>query len=524
MSYVRITNMYEPNSAKTLRVCIVGDTDLQKSKSWAGFCDILNDQVFGKLTTNKKFILETTMIELGPTVNLTDYNFIFFLTNLTDCATIIDTVRTIGFVDVRNHVFIVIDGCDDMETDDDYDLVFNDDTDAEMYNSFVKKVTGLDSYKKIFSVYRLSSVAALIYHKLLETKSVSDLTEKEINYLANKLVKNSSKLQPADRKRELKKRLAKIDLNDKLTDTGYTKMFESISKYLKPTNQKNIVNKNYLTAIDQCRIEMNVESSIEIILSEISTITYLKPDALTEFIDLVQDRLVNKLDVYFKKIRPSVAIDSTLLSSTDAYTYNKFLSGLLESCAESESYPIVSKLIETEISSINKMIVNHYNKEVEKITDLDKIASAFKVFSVQDKDNVGLLFDKTKSNPKIISENMSNMNKWVEFIDACMKINIKKASVIELVELIIMEKIKYSVDMTNTTRPDSFVIYPHCLSTFVIKNISLDFVFEKLHMFLSCNIRYSGRNIPELVKALTKEKYDKILVLEYKLLELVGTK
>ena len=70
---------------------------------------------------------------------------------------------------------------------------------------------------------------------------------------------------------------------------------------------------------------------------------------------------------------------------------------------------------------------------------------------------------------------------------------------------------------------NTIIMYPYCLQTFLIKNLSVHFVFEKLYMMLSCNIRYSGRNIPEAIQKLTLEKYNSLLVLENKLLELVRT-
>jgi hypothetical protein len=183
--------------------------------------------------------------------------------------------------------------------------------------------------------------------------------------------------------------------------------------------------------------------------------------------------------------------------------------------------PDVKKMINSESELLNKMIVGHYNKEVGKIIDLDKISIAFKIFSVKDKDNIPGLFEKMRSNPQIIVENMAHMDKWVAFIDNCIKLGIKSEPVIDLIECIIIEKIKCNVDMTKANRPEMSAIYPYCLQTFLLKNLSAGFVFDKIYMFLSCNIKYSGRNLPELIQKLNIESYNALLILENKLLEIV---
>ena len=534
--------MYEPNYSTTLQVGIVGST-ISKNSVTNIFCNMMNEYIIPDLSIYKKFTLSTNIFDTKSYVSLQQYNFIFFVISkeeMIDCETILLSLRKEKLCDVRNHIFIIIDGCDNMIADDDNDLIFEDDAQSESaYKAFVDKISEITNYDNLIDIFRLSSLFANIFLKYIGDKSVVNLSDTEINILAQKMIRKSSKLSKlslGDKKRELKNILRKENMDDRLLTTGYSDMFDRIKKYFTPVHQKKVICKNYLHLLENCVIEISPnkpaeESLVSVqtnhlvnILNEIYEINYLKQKMQEDLSKKIQELLTDKLEQFYKKTRPHVAIDSGLLSSIDAYQYHTFLSAYIDIEYIQEELPQVKKLIETEIDAVNKLIILHYNKEMEKIIDLDKISAAFRVFANQNKNNVIGLFEKIKSNPKIISENMENMEKWVSFINCCLVLDIPKKMIIELCEGIILEKIKYSVDMTskiNKLDTQMGVIYPHCLSTFVLKNLSKGFIFDKLYMFLSCNIRYSGRNIPELVKNLTLEKYNSILVLEYKLLELI---
>ncbi len=518
--------MYELNSARTLKIGIIGSDTMRLDQHVQMFHDMLNDNIMSNITIRKNFTLETNII--NKNMSYSNFNFIFYLVDLAEISTnteIIHHLKNISenLCEIRNHLFIIINGCDDMEADDDGDLVFTDETQASEYESFSEKIDSFVNSSKLFDISRLSANTANIFTKIINDRSMVNLSETEINLLASRMIKKSAKLSLVDKKRELKSVFKKINIEDKLFETGYTDMLEIITKYFKPVYQKKIICKNYLYGVDKCVPDMKSESTdnIKNILDEITDIDYLKQDMQNDFMEKIQCVLQNKLEQFYKKCRPHIAIDSGLLSSIDAYKYHTVLSGHLDIDCIKKEFGSVKKIVESEIDTVNRLIVSHYNKEVEKIIDLDKISAAFKVFALKDKNNIIGLFEKMKSNPKIISENMERMDKWIMFVDTCIKLGISTESVISLIELVIIEKIRYNVDMTRSNRSDISVVYPHCLLSFLLKNLSVNFIFDKLYMFLSCSIRYSGRNIPEIIQHLTLEQYDNLLVLEYKLLELV---
>src|SRR5205085_1011112 len=112
------------------------------------------------------------------------------------------------------------------------------------------------------------------------------------------------------------------------------------------------------------------------------------------------------------------------------------------------------------------------NKEIGKIIDLDKISAAFKVFAVRDKENIPSLFKKMKSNPQVINENIDQMDKWVSFMDTCVKLGIDTTLIIELIEYVIIEKIKYNIKNTSDiTKYNSMLILEKKLLGLVENNI-----------------------------------------------------
>jgi len=515
--------MYESNSASVLKIGI-----FESGKRSVLFKDLFNDNIMGAITTHKNISLETNVINL-ENGSFSSYNFIFYVIHIDDIinAEIMNHIKTIGsqMTDGRNHLFIIVDGCNDMLFDDDGDLIFSD---KSINSGFKKFVNNIDSAisSKLFDVCKLSIPMAKIFSQIIEDKSIVNLSVLDIDLLAQSYVKKSSQMSDSDKKSQLKIALKKLDIETKLSETGYTETLDTILKYFKIVCQKKIVCKNYLSVIENCPIDMTSASTLNVqnILDEIFNISYLKSDMFDNLIERVQSSLSTKLSQFYDKNRAHIAIDSGLLKSIDAYAYHDFLLSYLEiDSIKTDRLPLVKKMIEAESEILNKMIVNHYNKEVGKIIDLDKISAAFKVFALKDKNNIPGLFEKMRSNPQIISENMGRMEAWVSFIDMCLKLGIKSEPIIDLIECIIIEKIKHNVDMTKTNRPDVSAIYPYCLLTFLLKNLSKGFVFDKLYMFLSCSIRYSGRNLPDLIQNLNAETYNSLLVLEHKLLELVNT-
>jgi len=83
-----------------------------------------------------------------------------------------------------------------------------------------------------------------------------------------------------------------------------------------------------------------------------------------------------------------------------------------------------------------------------------------------------------------MQENIEKMHKWVIFVDTYMTFGISKDRIIKL--------ILYS--STNNNRKLT-VIYPQCLQIFLLSNLNRHFVFKKLYMTVSHNLRYSWKNL-----------------------------
>lgn len=533
--------MYKFNSANIIQIGIFESKNLEivdkeiipevGLESSNTFQNLFSLYIMNTIAIHKNITLETITLD-AITSSINECNFIFYVTHINDIInsessvkinTDIKTIESHMTTDNKNHLFIVVDGCDDMSFDDDGDLVFSDKSMNIKFKKFSSVVNSILGSKTV-DICRLGIRMAKIYLQYLEDKSIVNLSAIDIDLLSGIYIKKASRMAIADKKRELKIALKKEDMDTKLSETGYMETLDAITKYFKIVHQKKIVCKNYLHAVDICPVNITSESveNIKNLLNEIFAITYLKPDMFSSLTGKVELLLKTKLDQFYCASRRHIAIESELLTSIDAYAYNNFLLSCLDiDCIKNDLLPEIKKMINSESELLNKMIVSHYNKEVGKIIDLDKISIAFKIFSVKDKDNIPGLFEKMRSNPQIIVENMAHMDKWVTFIDNCIKLGIKSEPIIDLIECIIIEKIKCNVDMSKANRPEMSAIYPYCLQTFLLKNLSAGFVFDKLYMFLSCNIRYSGRNLPELIQKLSITSYNALLVLENKLLEIV---
>ena len=112
------------------------------------------------------------------------------------------------------------------------------------------------------------------------------------------------------------------------------------------------------------------------------------------------------------------------------------------------------------------------------------------------------------------------MDKWVNFVNKCLRFGIPKDSVFKLIEEIIIHKITYYSDITRANKNEISVIYPQCLHSFLLSNLNKNFIIKKLYMIVSYTIRYSGRNILDFLKNIRPEQYNSMLILEYRLLEL----
>ena len=517
-------------NSPALKIGITGTDNVERFQS------LLNDRIFSSVKICQSFTLSSTSV-IKETA-LEQYNFIFYVTLFSKIANIVDAIKPLsaGLADPRNHIFIIVDNCKNLVVDDDGDLVFANSSDNTIFQKVEDSLTKMLGGENLFDLCKIDTVGAQIWNKITEDSSIVNLTEEQINILTTSLLKNANtKLSLVDKKREIKTLLKKVSLDEKLAETGYTDLANGITRHFKLLNQKKIVCQNYLFAFNRLKISLQKEHMLEInnFLKEVYGISYLKSEMHDDLTDKIDAVLFSKIKEFYDTCKNKVVIDSTSAADAadaaqtaiDAYAYHNFLLDIME-IAKGYNLSNIMEITKQEISSINNLIIEYHKKEMEKVTDLVKISSLLEIFAAaadnKDKNNLLLLglFEKVKSNPKILHENMDKMDKWVVFVDKCLKIGVPRESIVHLIEDIILAKIAIYTDMSKANSKEISTIYPQCLHVFLLTNLNRSFIFKKLYMFISYSIRYSGRNITEFIKNLTPEQYQNLLVLENKFLEL----
>lgn len=507
-------NMYQIGTAKILKIGITGNDELEN------FRDLLSENILDTAKICQAFVVQTNIINND---NYKDNNLIFYVTELSKLMEdeTINGIKNIAsnIYHPKCHLFIVIDGCNNLEVDDDGDLVFTEKKYNDLFRKFKDAISLVD--EKIFDVCRISVEMSRIWKKIVDDSSIVNLNEEQINKLATKILKKVTKLEMADKKREIKTAIKKINISDKLAETGYSLLYELISQSFKLVNQKKIVCQNYLYEFTKASISLDDKDmgNINILLKEIYEINYLKTEMHDDLTDKIDTILVSKLKQFYERSRNNVVINTNTLNQVDAYQYQKFLVGFID-IAKGYNMSNIMEITEQEIGAINKLIIDHHNKEMEKVTDIDKIISVLEIFANKDKNNLLGLFEKIRKHPNIIRENISRSDKWIDFINKCLKFGIPKDSVVNLIEDIIMMKVSFYNDTTKTNSSDILLLYPQCLFVFLLSNINKHFVFKKLFMYTSYSIRYSGKNMSELIKNIRQDSFETMLTLEYKLLHL----
>jgi len=505
--------MYTPHSAEKIRIGIIGDVDTNE------FNEFINEYIFDDIKICKNFSLETVILTDDMIVSdiFHDYNFVFYVT----CMKHINHKNTINFVrnvsvslvDPRNHLFVVITKCDDMKIDEDGDLVYSNDGDTSQFNQLHKTISGfIDS--KSFHIFKLDLPLARIYSKIINDSSIVNLLTDEINDLSKKLLSNSDKISSGDKKRELKTVLRKLTLEDELSKTGCTEITETIKTQFKLVNQKKIVCQNYLYYFNA--IDMYDIAHVKTFLSEIHDITYLKQSMFDELTSMIHALLDTKIKTICEMHKGHIAFDSK--PDIEPYKYYVSITAFLDIANEYDLQSI--KLLNHEIDETNKLIINHHNKEIEKLTDLDKIYSLLVIFATKNHATMMGLFEKLSGHSRLMVENMECMPKWITFIDKCKELGVSSDKLINLMEQIIVAKIAFYCDTSKINKNDLSIIYPHCLHIYLLSNLNKHFVFQKLCMMTFYHMRYSGRNILGLIQNLTHDEYDVLLALERKLIEL----
>lgn len=523
-----MNNIYIDNYCKTISNIIIGPGNVKLFK-------YIFEQYI--MTSIKKF--KDFTIQILTELNMDDYlnyNYVYYVTNITYISkddSILEQILN-NWKYTHNHLFIIIDECNSLRINDDGDLSLSGD-ELNIINNFERKVSNIlkeDSYH----ILKTSLQMINIIKQIINDSSIVNLTEDEINKLYNKLIKKSSTTN--DKKKEIRHILKKIDLNNKLEEVGYIEMTEHITKYFKIIFQKKTVYSNYVYVFNKLDISLGM-NSLKKLLKEIYEIDYLKEEIYSKLCNEINNLFLNKVKIFYKDCRKNFGLKNTLDNFSkrlkidtyeqsknyldNIYEYHALLIEIINICKE---YKIseIETITKQEIDMINNHIIDYHNKEVEKITDLDKIISFLEILSTKDKNNMFNVFDKIKTHPKIIIENLDKVDKWLIFIKRSLKLGIKNDNIIRLLEEIIIIKISHYISIEKTNNNNIFVLYPQCLQIFLLSNLNKNFIFKKLYMYTSYSIRYSGRNLSELIKNLKSEQFDNMLILENKLLELCTPK
>lgn len=495
-----------------IKVGIIGN-DSEK------FNELFNDILEDNVKIHKNFSVTTNIIKTVTNKLFQQYNYIFFITDLSNN---LNTIKQFSskISSPRNHLFIIIDGCTKMKVDDEGELIF---TDPEQKQTMKKihETLNVILEEDTYTVIPLSMTFSKIYNKIMVDESIAGLTSEEIDILIGNCAPKLMKASIADKKREIKTFLKKENIEDKLANFGFNELINGITTYFKLVYQKKVICDNYIQMFNEYSLDNTSESVDELVsmIKEIDDIDFLKPQMMDDLLNKVSVALEKNLTQLFDKYHEKLGFGK---GSIDIYQYKSLLSKLHGIVINNKIS--VSKIIDKEKESVNQLIVNHHNKEMEKIIDLDKIYSLLEIFSDSGDDSFMILFNKIGENTKIMEENMNHMDRWINFIDRCAKIGIPKQSILGLIEKVIISKITYYCDASKIQRSGLSIIYPYCLHTFLLANLNKHFIFRKLSMITSYHMRYSGRNIMETIYNLTNDEFDSLLTLECHLVKLIDMK
>lgn len=505
------------NLATTITIGICGSNKIKISDDVIDAGQCLNQTNFDRIVIFLKTMLTDVNIYsefklkfLNMEIGSGHCNYMFYLTSI-DNSTYGDAHLLRSMKAYADQFFVLTVRDDVIECDDD-NVIYVDD---EVENQYRELEKSLEEYNdKLYHCFKIDIKLANIFNKINTDNTIANLLEYEIDLLASCLIKKSSKLSLADKKIQLKRSLKKIDIQDKLADTGYTELHDTIIGYFKIARQKKLVCYNYLYAFAHMQPKVDSDSLVAMV-DEIYSIKYMNKEMYDILIKKIGEKLLTKLQAYYKECANVVVVNPNQICKIDVYSYHKFLTNIVTMATKHKLDNIV-ELTVNEIKSIDGLILEHQSSQVDKETDLVKLSAYFDVIETKDK-AVITTFDKIMANSSIIDSNVTieKSNQWIDFIGKCISRNISKESIIILASTIIMSRIAYYTDNSRISSSDITVIYPHCLQTILLLYINNDaFIFKKLYMYLSCHMRYSSRNVIANIIHIDAAQYDAMMNLE----------
>lgn len=510
--------MTDTHDCKTIKIAFMGDTDEESNVMRQFF----NDTLITRCKAFSKFSFKTDVISDLSVVN--DHNFLFYPVSkdsLNEVNTLFSRIKTIASRQKEDkYLIIVFTDCEEMEIDEDDVLIFSDEKMEKNFSTLESNIQ-----EEITSKCYLFKICMKVSNVLLKIEedegSLSNLSEDDVDLLAKKFLKKSSKLSFQDKKRELKSRFKSSKLKDEMEVVGLIEIIESVCSYFKLAPQKKCVMNNYLTEINKITLFKDFPQ-LETLYDEIKSIDYMKEDMYNMMIQKSDTIILEKMNEFFKSHKDNLSLDrmNRSLKSVDIYEYHAQLVRIEQFSTMRDSLKDTLKdSLELEITRVNKIIIDHYNQEMEKMTDLDKIVSVLEIFSKKDKKSLLGIFEKVYNHPKIISENMNNSKNWLVFFEKCEQYMIPKEEIVRMYEKIIMTKIDYYCEMSNSKSIE--VAYPQALNVFLLCNLN-NFILKRIYMYLTCCIRYSNRNLPALTKSMKEEEFNQLLILETGLIKILN--
>lgn len=444
-------------------------------------------------------------------------NYLFYLIADQDLEDplILEKINAVGqkLVHPRQHLFVVLDTASELSLDDDDEMILTESKMRKLSDAFEKKLVMAPD--DLFHYLVLSVRAANIWSYVIEN-GISELSDRQVEYLAQDLVRKAAKLPMADKRRELKTALKTLDKDRKLMTTGYTAFETEFSQYLRMINQKLTVVQNILYQVSL--IEYPQLSAHLPFLEQVFKIKYLKDDTKADLLTRMDANLNQKAVDH--KIAVTAPIKPGRRTGTvDLENAHERLANLQRIHEVISSHlPQLAAELDREIRSLNKAVTDQRCREVENVTDLSKVGAYLASLKTGHEDFIRKIPRQTK----IIQENLQNTEQWIKLIDECLAMGLERQLLIKMIKDVIIAKIDHYVEASKSTRADMSMTYPQCLNVFLLTHLEKDFVFKHLQMILTYGIRFSGRNLSDLIRDMTEQDYLTILGLEHKLLELVA--
>lgn len=500
--------MYEPKSCNKIKILVV--------ESKTNLAPLLSNHIFTEVP--KKNIFDWTICTHETSdIIYQNYNLIFFIVtfeNLENNKTL-EKIKDIVSILKKNlnYLYIIIDG-DNKIKFNDQKISFIGRTKKEAYFKF-KNTLGIPLHSKVHNTTLISIQMATIWYFIIDANfTVTDLSNSDLDVLIEKYKFNVSS-EIKKKRKNVNTLLEEIDCDTELSLTGYDNLQDLIVKFLDKSKQKQFILNNYLEVFEQINFDINNICwlrKIIIILNEIYEY------GLIDMMDKIIYKKINSILINMQKINlDTLAIEPIQTCKIDAREYYTLF---YEIKKNHKKYNLTDFLDDINIflEKISNLIINFYNQT--KSDNLYTIVTVIQILLERDPNEVNHHLDIIVANTGIITSNIDRSDLWVSLIDILIHYNISSDIILLFIEKIILSKITYYSSLERCNNKEYTVIYPHCLNVFLLSNISHHFIFKKIYMYASYNLRYSGRFLSENLTNVTEEIFLQLLRLEYKLLEI----